>query len=68
MSRITNQDVYDIGSQIVATIDYDVWKSVFLNNEEDTDVDMEIYNMITKFLATFDITVDESEEILRDSD
>lgn len=68
MSRITNQDVYDLGSQIVATIDYDVWKSVFLNNEEDTDVDMEIYNMITKFLATFDITVDESEEILRDSD
>lgn len=68
MSRITNQDVYDIGSQIVATIDYDVWKSVFLNNEEDTDVDMEIYNMITKFLATFDITVDESEEILRDSE
>lgn len=68
MSRITNQDVYDLGSQIVATIDYDVWKSVFLNNEEDTDVDMEIYNMITKFLATFDITVDESEEILRDSE
>jgi len=68
MSRITNQDVYDLGSQIVATIDYDVWKSVFLNNEEDTDADMEVYNMITKFLETFDITVDESEEILRDSD
>lgn len=68
MSRITNQDVYDIGSQIVATLDYDIWKSVFLNNEEDADDDLKIYDMITKFLETFDITVDESEEILRDSE
>lgn len=66
MSKLTMQDAYDIGSHIVATVDYDIWKETYLNNEEDSVLDLEVAGIIKHKLEIFGIKVDDEEAIKRD--
>lgn len=66
MSKLTMQDVYDIGSHIVSTVNYDIWKNTYLNNEEDGVLDLEVANIIKYNLEIAGIKVDDEEAIKRD--
>lgn len=66
MSKLTMQDVYDIGSHIVSTVNYDIWKKAYLNNEEDGVLDLEVANIIKYNLEIAGIKVDDEDAIKRD--
>lgn len=63
---IAAQDVYDMASSFTETVDYDIWKEIFLYNEDGMDFDLVLFNKLKEKLVALGIEVDDAA-IIRDN-
>lgn len=63
---IAAQEVYDMASNFTETVDYDIWKEIFLYNEDGMDFDLVLFNKLKEKLVALGIEVDDAA-IIRDN-
>lgn len=63
---IASQDVYDMASNFTEAVDYDMWKEIFLYNEDGMDFDLVLFNKLKETLNALGVEVDDAP-IIRDN-
>jgi hypothetical protein len=67
-TKVTIQEIYDMVSAIVQQADYDIWKDIFLYDEEESEEDINIVDIASAHLKAFGIEIDYETDVKRDSD
>lgn len=63
---IAAQEVYDMASNFTEAVDYDMWKEIFLYNEDGMDFDLVLFNKLKETLNALGVEVDDAP-IIRDN-